>query len=106
MRDYYLKTPKFKNAKYTYEHTMSMSFILPGVDYFQTEDMQKVRKLFVKFDKKNVTDEKLSASQINKNLWIFKPENENRGRGIELVASYKELIQQMCGKVMGENFIV
>ncbi len=43
---------------------------------------------------------------MNKNLWIFKPDNENRGRGIELIGTYKELIHQMCGKMVGENFIV
>ena len=39
-------------------------------------------------------------------MWILKPENENRGRGIELVNSYKDLISKMCGKVQGENFII
>tara|TARA_B110000285_G_C14867621_1_gene487612 strand:- start:390 stop:689 length:300 start_codon:yes stop_codon:yes gene_type:complete len=39
-------------------------------------------------------------------MWILKPENENRGRGIELVNSYKDLISKMCGKIQGENFII
>jgi hypothetical protein len=40
---------------------MSMSFLLPGADFIGTEDTAKVRKYFVKFDKKNLCGEKLSA---------------------------------------------
>ena len=76
-----------------------MSFLLPGADFIGTEDTTKVRKYFVKFDKKNLCGEKLSARQLQRNLWILKPENENRGRGIELVGSYKELLSKMCGKI-------
>jgi hypothetical protein len=61
LRNYYNKTAKFKKAGYTYDYTMAASFILSGVDYLASEDMQKVRKLFVKFDRKHVTDDKLTA---------------------------------------------
>ena len=61
LRNYYNRTAKFKKAGYTYDYTMAASFILSGVDYLASEDMQKVRKLFVKFEKKHVTDEKLTA---------------------------------------------
>ena len=63
LREYYSKNPLFKKARYNYDHTMSMSFILPGADYIGTEDTTKVRKLFVKFEKKNLCGEKLSARQ-------------------------------------------
>ena len=79
----------FKRANYTYEHTMAMSFFLCATDYLDSEELSNVRRLFNKFDKKRLVGEKLPAKQLQNNLWILKPENENRGRGIELVSSYK-----------------
>ena len=59
--------------------------------------MQLVKRMMSKFEKKNLTGEKLPVRQLRKNLWILKPENENRGRGIELIQSYKELQQKLAG---------
>lgn len=36
----------------------------------------------------------------------MKPENENRGRGIELISNYKQLLANLAGKLKGETFII
>lgn len=48
---------------------------------------------------------KLPARQVLKNIWIVKPENENRGRGIEIVSTWKELSDLIMSKHK-ENIIV
>lgn len=85
---------------------MSMSYVLSSLDYLDSEDLHHVRRLFQKFEKKHLVGEKLPAKQLIKNLWILKPENENRGRGIELVSSYKQLLALLCGQQKGEAFII
>ena len=89
LREYYKNNQAFRRAGYTYEHSMSMSFVLAASDYLDSDELGQVRRLFSKFEKAHLTGEKLPAKQLAKNLWILKPENENRGRGIELVSSYK-----------------
>ena len=51
----------FRRANYTYEHSMSMSFILPSVDYLDCEELTQVRRLFNKFERKHLVGEKLPA---------------------------------------------
>lgn len=38
LKEYYSKNQQFKKARYNYDMTMSMSWILPGADYICTED--------------------------------------------------------------------
>jgi len=106
LQNYYGTVDLFRRAAYTYEHSMSMSFILSSTDYLDSDELATVRRLFNKFDRKHLVGEKLPAKQLTKNLWILKPENENRGRGIELVSSYKQLLALLCGQQKGEQFII
>ena len=43
---------------------------------------------------------------MEKNFWILKPENENRGRGIEIATGYREIVAKLYTKTRGENYIV
>ena len=85
---------------------MAVSFISPFAEYMDNPELTKVRKHFHRFEKNNFLEVKLPARQLQKNLWIVKPENENRGRGIELVSSWKELISLLCQKVKGEPVVI
>jgi len=38
-------------------------------------------------------------------MWILKPENENQGRGIEILSSYKELMNKLMAK-KGDTYIL
>ena len=60
--------------------------------------MKEIKKLFKKFDKKMLSDETLPGKQLEKNFWIVKPENENRGRGIEIAQNFKELVNILMKK--------
>lgn len=106
LRDYYEKSPLFKESMYTYEASMAFSFITPTSEYLSDNpELSKVRKYFFRFEKNNYSDCRLPARQLTKNIWIVKPENENRGRGIEIVTSWKELISHiMLSK--GERIII
>ena len=106
LREYYEKSPMFQEARYCYEHTMAQSYFLQGGDFFENDELHRVRRVFNKIEKKHFHGEYLSSRQMKKNMWILKPENENRGRGIELVSSYKQLLAQLCGKIKGEKFII
>lgn len=54
-----------------------------------------MRKCFQKFERNNYSDSRMCARQLQKNMWIVKPDNENRGIGIEIVSSWKELVNHM-----------
>jgi hypothetical protein len=105
LKEYYGKTEAFKKANFTYTRTMALSFVVPGADCLASEELRELKKLFKKFDKKQLADEPLPAKQLEKNFWIVKPENENRGRGIELATSFKELVATLMRK-QGDAFIV
>lgn len=106
LRDYYERTTMFKESMYTYECSMAFSFITPTSEYLSDNpELSKVRKYFFRFEKSNYSDCRLPARQLTKNIWIVKPENENRGRGIEIVTSWKDLISHiMLSK--GERIII
>mgnify|MGYP000276410248 CR=1 FL=1 len=84
---------------------MAFSFLVPGEDCLNSEEMKDLKKLFKKFEKKQLTDDRLPAKQMERNYWIVKPENENQGRGIELATTYKELKDILMRK-LGDAFIV
>lgn len=98
LRLYYEKAQFFNNSHYSIEHSVALSFIVPAADYMDNPELAKVRKTMNKIEKQNFFDQKLAARQLTKNLWIVKPENENRGRGIEIVSSWKELLGLMGSK--------
>ena len=106
LKNYYAHSQRFKGSGYTYEMTMAVSCILPGGSYLDCPDISKFRRMMNKFEKKQYVGEKLPCRQLRKNLWIMKPENENRGRGIELISNYKQLLANLAGKLKGETFII
>ena len=107
LREYYNKTDMFKKANYTLNHTMAMSFTIPAGDCLNgSEDLGNLRKLIKKIEKRDLTGESLSCRQLEKNFWILKPENENRGRGIEIATGYREIVSKLYTKTRGENYIV
>ena len=83
LRSYYDKDSFFKDSGHTLEHTMAMSFIVPLTEYLDSPEVIMARKAFSRLEKSNYFDLKLPVRQVLKNLWIVKPDNENRGRGIE-----------------------
>jgi len=106
LREYYEKQPLFKDSLYTYECSMAFSYITPTAEYLSDNpELTKVRKYFNRFDKGNYSDCRLPARQLTKNIWIVKPENENRGRGIEIVTSWKELISHIM-VTKGDKIII
>lgn len=92
LKDYYSKSEKFIKAGYQLGHTMAISFVLPISDNIQGEELNQLKKMAKRFEKKDITQELLPAKQLLKNFWIIKPENENRGRGIELATSFREIL--------------
>ncbi len=106
LRDYYSKSELFSEAGYAYEHTMAQSYFLTGGECFENDEVHKLRRVFNKLDKRNYIGEFLSDRQLKSNMWIMKPENENRGRGIEIISSYKQLLANLSGKIKGESFIL
>ena len=95
LRDFYDKVQVFRESSYTYEHSMAFSFIAPTAEYMDNPELAKVRKFFYRFEKHNYSDCRLPARQLTKNIWIVKPENENRGRGIEIISNWKDMIAHL-----------
>ena len=106
LREYYNITPKFKKAGYTLEHTMAISFVIPSGDCLQNEELSSFRKIFSKLSKKDLAGEVIPARQMEKNFWILKPENENRGRGIEIVTNFREVVGKLYSKASGDNYVI
>lgn len=78
----------FVKAGYSLNHTMAMSFLVPAGDCLGSAELGELRRVCKRIEKREVTSESLPARQLEKNFWILKPENENRGRGIELATSF------------------
>ena len=78
---------------------------MPSSDYLDNPEMKAVGKTFSRIEKQNYFDMKLPARQVLKNMWIVKPENENRGKGIEIVSTLKELTDHVMSKTK-ETIIV
>ena len=106
LREYYNNTPKFKKAGYILEHTMAISFVIPSGDCLQNEELNSFRKIFAKLNKKDLAGEIIPARQMEKNFWILKPENENRGRGIEIVTNFREVVGKLYSKATGDNYVI
>ena len=85
---------------------MAFSFIAPTSEYMDNPELAKVRKYFYRFEKHNYADCKLPARQLSKNIWIVKPENENRGRGIEIISNWKDMIAHLVTRQKGERIII
>ena len=98
LRTYYDKNGFFKDSGYTLEHSMALSFIVPLTEYLDNPEVGIVRKAFSRLEKNNFFDLKLPCRQVLKNIWICKPDNENRGRGIEIVNNWKEFIDLASSK--------
>ena len=71
---------------------MAFSFTISAQEYFDCHEMTMLKKTMTKIEKKNLVGEYLPSRHLKKNMWIIKPENENRGRGIELASSIKQLV--------------
>ena len=62
LKEYYEKTPMFKESAYTYESSMAFSFIAPTAEYLSDNpELNKVRKFFYRFEKNNYSDCRLPA---------------------------------------------
>lgn len=105
--DYYSRTPMFKQVGYTLQHSMAMSFIIPaGSDAFAGRELGELKKLFKRIAKRDMAQESLPARQLEKNFWIMKPENENRGRGIELATTLQDILLHVHKKPSTEGVVV
>lgn len=105
LKEYYGKTEKFKKVGFQYTHTMALSFLISANGDFGSETLKEVKKIFKKLEKKYFSDMTLPAKQLEKNMWILKPENENQGRGIEIISSYKQLVSTLMQK-KGDSYII
>jgi hypothetical protein len=104
--DYYSRTPMFKQAGYTLQHSMAMSYVIPGGDCLGSRELNDLKKLFKRIAKRDMAGESLPARQLEKNYWILKPENENRGRGIELASTLQDILLHLHKKAGGETVVV
>jgi hypothetical protein len=107
LTEYYSRTPMFKQVGYTLQHSMATSFIVPaGGDALATRELAELKKLYKRIAKRDMANESLPARQLEKNFWILKPENENRGRGIELATTLQEILLHLHKKANGEAVVV
>jgi len=106
LSSYYSKCPLFTECGYSIEQSQALSFIIQPNDYAENVELQLLRKQFQRFEKGNVFDQRLTGRQLTKNLWIVKPDNENRGRGIDLASTWKELVQVIFSKQKTERVVV
>mgnify|MGYP000855140589 FL=1 len=106
LKEYYAKTEIFKKANYTIWQSMALSFIVPAGDCLASQELAELKKVFKKIEKKDIACEVLPGRQLEKNFWILKPENENRGRGIDIITQYRELVSKLYQKNAGETFVI
>jgi hypothetical protein len=71
---------------------MALTFKIKTSELGESKELIKLKKHMQKLEKKNLVGESLPSRHLKKNMWIIKPENENRGRGIELASNYKQLL--------------
>lgn len=97
----------FKQVGYTLQHSMAISFIIPASsESLGSREVTELKKLVRRIAKRDLAGESLSARQLEKNFWIMKPENENRGRGIELATSLQDILLHLHKKPSGETVVV
>lgn len=61
LKEYYSKTEMFKKAGFTINHTMAMSYTIPAGDCLGCEDLNQLKKIIRKIEKKELTGESLSC---------------------------------------------
>lgn len=106
LKEYYTKTDMFRKAGYTVQHTMAMSFIIPVSDCIASRELNALKKLFKRIENHHAANESLPLKQLEKNMWIIKPENLNRGQGIEIAYKFGEILNHIHTKQHSDLIVV
>ena len=65
LKEYYERTPLFKQSNYTYDHSMAISFIAPTLENISdSPQLQQMRRYFHRFERSNFSDSKMCARQL------------------------------------------
>lgn len=106
LSEYYTKTDMFRKAGYSVQHSMAMSFMIPVSDSIASSSLNQLKKVFKRIENHHAANESLPLKQMEKNMWIIKPENLNRGQGIEIASKFGEILSHIHGKQQSDLIVV